>query len=53
MMSDMLKELMKQKAAAKKDPEFYAAQEELAHKLTWATMIAGGWAAFQVRVQRI
>ena len=40
-MSDMLKELMKQKAAAKKDPEFYAAQEELAHKLTWATMMRG------------
>jgi hypothetical protein len=33
----MLRELMKQKAAPKKDPEFYAAQEELTHKLTWAT----------------
>ena len=28
-MSDMVRELMKQKAAAKKDPEFHAAQDRI------------------------
>jgi hypothetical protein len=35
-MSDLTKELMKSKAAPRKDPEFYEAQQELAYKLEWA-----------------
>jgi hypothetical protein len=37
----MLRELLRQKGAAKRDPEFHEAQTELAHKLQWATMMRG------------
>jgi hypothetical protein len=38
-MSELIKELMKSKAAPKKDPEFYEAQQELAYRHQWATMM--------------
>ena len=35
----MLREMLWQKGAAKRDPKFHAAQTELAHRLQWATMM--------------
>jgi hypothetical protein len=35
----MLREMLRQKGAAKRDPEFHETQTELAHKLQWATMM--------------
>lgn len=38
-MTDLARELLKQKAAVKKHPEFYQEQSELAYKLQWATQM--------------
>ena len=38
-MNDTVRDLLKSKAAARRDPEFQEAQTELAHKLQWATLM--------------